>query len=358
MGGINYHVDIHFEDGISWIARIRRSNATSPPVALGNYISRSEVATLKFLEKTRVPAPRVYDFAPEGAENAVGVGYILMEKLPGRPLQWPLLDSEGRRKITDQLADIYIELAKHPFQKTGSLDGSSEFHVGPLAREEYTTFAKSEMKMIGPFESPRQFHMAKIRMIMDTIVEGETHTQRAVDAYLIHRFLIDLIPRVVPASSLEAFYLKHIDDKGDHILVDDELNITGIIDWEWAHTAPPEIAFNSPMAFLPVGDFYDGKTEIGEDEVVFADMLEEKGHSALAENVRHGRVQHGFEFCCGYNPVDWEGWESLFRGLRDTVGVDAGVAWDEWKRVALERYLDDSGLQTLLAKANKGRSDL
>lgn len=38
MGGMNYHVEIIFEDGITWIARIRRFNATSPPAALRDYI--------------------------------------------------------------------------------------------------------------------------------------------------------------------------------------------------------------------------------------------------------------------------------------------------------------------------------
>lgn len=28
----------------------------------------------------------------------------------------------------------------------------------------------------------------------------------------------------------ERFFLKHVNDKGDHILVDEQLNITGIID--------------------------------------------------------------------------------------------------------------------------------
>ncbi|BCS29694.1 uncharacterized protein APUU_71264A [Aspergillus puulaauensis] len=49
MGGMNYHIEIRFQDGISWLARIRRLNATSPPPDLRAYIMRSEVATLQFL---------------------------------------------------------------------------------------------------------------------------------------------------------------------------------------------------------------------------------------------------------------------------------------------------------------------
>lgn len=39
---------------------------------------------------------------------------------------------------------------------------------------------------------------------------------------------------VESAGDGSAYFLKHIDDKGDHILVDEDLNIPGIIDWEMA----------------------------------------------------------------------------------------------------------------------------
>lgn len=99
MGGINYPVELHFEDGIIWIARIRRFNATSPPAALRDYIVKSEIATLLFLGQTNVPAPKVYDFALEGSGNPVGVGFILMEKLPGKSLWWSTTTQQQRSKV-------------------------------------------------------------------------------------------------------------------------------------------------------------------------------------------------------------------------------------------------------------------
>jgi aminoglycoside phosphotransferase (APT) family kinase protein len=86
MGGMNYHIEIQFEDGISWLARIRRVNATSPPADLQAYIMRSEVATLQFLRsKTKVPVAEVYDYNLD-EKNPIGVEYILMEKLAGQSL--------------------------------------------------------------------------------------------------------------------------------------------------------------------------------------------------------------------------------------------------------------------------------
>jgi hypothetical protein len=72
---MNYHIEVRFDDGITWIARIRRLNATSPRAALRYYIIQSEVANLMFLGQTKVPAPQVYDFALEHPGNPVGIGF-------------------------------------------------------------------------------------------------------------------------------------------------------------------------------------------------------------------------------------------------------------------------------------------
>ncbi|SPO06533.1 uncharacterized protein DNG_09223 [Cephalotrichum gorgonifer] len=240
--------------------------------------TRSEVAALQFLEKTKVPAPRVFDYSFEDADNPVGVGYILMENLPGTSLSWSSDANFPRRKIMDQLADICIEIQKYLFKQLGSLD------------------------------HPRELH-------------------RAVDAYLVHRFLLDLVPWILPPSAHGEtdFYLKHADDKGDHTLVDDDFNVTGIIDQEWAHTASAAHAFDSPIALLPVSSFYNGVNDLGDDEVALAEIFEDKGREDLAALIRSGRLQHKFAFCCGHDLEDWEGFLGLFRGLRDGVGVDGGL---------------------------------
>ncbi|KAL1841724.1 hypothetical protein VTK73DRAFT_3398 [Phialemonium thermophilum] len=359
MGGMNYHVEVAFDDGVRWMARIRRSNATSPPPALRDYILQSEVATLRFLERTSVPSPCVFDFALEGADNAVGVGYILMEKLPGKSLRWALATQAQKNKVMSQLADAFIELSRYPFDRLGSLDRPGDGHVGPFARESLTDFAGSEMRPLGPFSSYGQYHESSLRLVLDLILRGEMYAPQAVDAYLIHRFLVDLIPLIAaepPHTEREQrHYLKHADDKGDHILVDEDFHVTGIIDWEWAHTAPAAVAFNSPIGLLPVANFYDGANELGADEAVFARLLEEKGRADLAACVWNGRVQHRFAFCCGYDLADWRGFVGLFRGLRDVVGVDAGLDWDDWKAVALRRYEEDAGLRALLSRHEAAR---
>lgn len=348
MGGMNYHIEITFEDGVCWIARIRRLNATSPPPELQDFIIQSEVATLTFLQATAITTPKVYDFALESSDNTVGVGFILMEKLPGKPLRWSSTTRQQREKVMDQMADVFIDLRKYPFSAYGSLHTPGSMQIGPFADESFTNFENCHMRTSGPFLSSREYNVAYLNFIQALILRTEKYSNRPVDAYLIHRFLIDLIPHVFTSDPSGEFFLKHADDKGDHILVDEEFNVTGIIDWEWAHTAPAEVAFNSPIGFLPVGEFYDGNNNLGEDEAIFATQLESKGRHDLANFVQTGRVLHRFRFCCGYDLVDWDGFVGLFRGLREATGVDAGQDWPEWKASALKRYANDSRLQELL----------
>ncbi|KAH9224683.1 hypothetical protein DL95DRAFT_473275 [Leptodontidium sp. 2 PMI_412] len=303
--------------GATWLARIRRFNATSPPPALRDYIIQCEVATFDSLRN------------------------------------WRACSEE--KKVIHQLADIFIELRKFSFDRIGSLDQPGESHVGLCARESLTDFTASKMEAIGPCSSLEEYHVASIRLILDLIIRDEIYTQQAVDAYLIHRFLLDLVPSILSPTmqGSRSFYLKHADDKGDHILVDDDFNITGIIDWEWAYTTSEALAFNSPIVLLPAGEFYNGVNDLGDYEITFAQLLEEKGSPDLADFVRKGRLQHRFAFCCGYDLADWAGFLGLFRGLRDAVGVDEGLDWDSWKTAALNRYKDDERLQILLSRAEQ-----
>ncbi|KAL4893404.1 hypothetical protein BDV59DRAFT_178147 [Aspergillus ambiguus] len=353
MGGMNYHIEILFDDGVRWLARIRRFNATSPPPDLRDYIMRSEVATLQFLNKTNVPAPKVFDYGFHG-QNAIGTGYILMEKIPGNSLRWSRASPEQRRKVMTQLADIYIELESHPFDIMGSLDQPGTDHVGPFARESLTDYIDSQMAPLGPYNNPRDYLRASIELNLKLIMKGESYAGREIDAFLVHRFLLDCVSEVLSHHSFDdgKFYLRHADDKGDHVLIDSEYNVTGIVDWEWAYTAPKSAAFRSPIMLLPVSDFYKGMNDIGKDELTFANILENKGRKDLAEIVRNGRLLHRFHFCCGYDFADWEGFLGLFQGLRKFLRRDGDMSWEDWKHNALKTYSGDGDLETLLRRAD------
>jgi hypothetical protein len=86
MGCANYHARVRFaENGSTWLIRVPRVNCNIPQQLI-NYLIRSEYATLKFLETTKVPAPRAFGYGIAGyTSNRVGISYILMEEMPGKP---------------------------------------------------------------------------------------------------------------------------------------------------------------------------------------------------------------------------------------------------------------------------------
>ncbi|KAK4199166.1 hypothetical protein QBC40DRAFT_228337 [Triangularia verruculosa] len=337
MGTRHFHLDLEFEDGVTWIARIRQPSSTPPSVR--NYMIKSEAATLGFLEHTKVPAPILFDYGLESPENPVGIGYILMEKLPGAPLCWHSATREQRRKVLNQLADIYIDLSRRPFHGLGSLDIPGSSHIG--------AFAKELTVDLPPCQSWSEHCTRYILRILEMIEQKEIYTRRSVDALLIHRFLLDLIPKIEDLTGGQGarfpYYLKHADEKMDHILIDEDYNITGVIDWESAYTAPACVAFNSPMGILPVKSFYDGIEIPDEDEETFGRILDSKGRQNFGDAIRHGRLLHRFLFCIKFDIEKyWDDFKALFRGLRDGVGVDQGLEWSEWRTVALQRYLPET----------------
>ncbi|KAK3380340.1 hypothetical protein B0T24DRAFT_190915 [Lasiosphaeria ovina] len=387
MGGQNCHAELLFGDGVAWLARFRlATKVTSPPTVARDYILASEVATLSFLHaQTRVPVPRVFGWAREGdPDNRVGVGYVLMEKLAGKPLDWPALAGQQKEWIMQQLVDIFLELERHPFDRLGSIvsrlpvgngsragtggDGhgggggggggdDAAFEIQGIAH--HATFDTAAKQPLGPFTSSPEAARALVEAYLAMILHGEMGADKnsPVDVFLTHRFRLDIIENLWPPKTWqldgkkEDFFLKHPDDKGDHILVDDAFNIVGIIDWEWTQTVSREEAFSSPCLMWPVGRFYRGDNELSGDEDRFAAMFRERGRPDLADLVVQGRKVQRFFFAFGPGGGAHDSqktFEDLFDGLRSAfAGKDRG-GWDEWKAEALERYKGDARLRKLL----------
>ncbi|KAI0399408.1 hypothetical protein F4802DRAFT_610915 [Xylaria palmicola] len=235
MGGQNCHAEITFQDNVKWLAWFRLTKTSSPPVIARDYVLQSEAATMKFLRKdTRIPSPEVFDWACESdPQNPVGrVGYILMEKVEGKPLKWHLATSSQKEKVMQQLVDIFLGIEKHPF------DTDSHIHA---------TFRPGNGGPLGPFNSARDAASSIIRLYLDMIMSGEITAEYPIDVYLVRRYRLDVLAKFGEELLSEGqLFLKHPDDKGDHILVNEAYDIVGIIDWEWCCTASKEEAFSSP----------------------------------------------------------------------------------------------------------------
>lgn len=362
-GGQNCHMDIEFADGVTWIARIRLDDPLLPPPDIQAHIFSSEVATLKFLVRTRVPAPCVYGYELGSPGNAVGTSYILMEKLAGKPLDWNRANAEQRAWVMEQLADVYLELEKHPIPLMGSPCQLSE--VAEFDRVQIGSFAQvpcfeTPEQGLGPFETLETAYTAIIRQQIRTLANHEVNSL-PVDNYLAFLWRLNALKELTAGSASREgpFYLKHYDDKGDHIMIDEEYNITGLIDWEFASAEAKELAFSAPCMMWPVGKFYDGDNSLAEDEVRFATIFEQRGRQDLGEMVRGGRRWQRYVFFLGGGiPRHMAEFEPLFQGLRKSfMGEDMAVilSYADWKVSVLDGLAKgDDQIQALILGTELG----
>ncbi|KAL2135593.1 hypothetical protein VTI74DRAFT_7869 [Chaetomium olivicolor] len=210
---------------------------STPSPAVRDYIFRSEAATMLFLRsQTHVPVPKVFGWAAESdADNDVGVGYILMEKLEGKPPDWEKLTAQWKEKVMQQLADVFLEIEAQAFGKIGSLMLSGQEEIF-LAFQGLTCSSIFEYgRPWGPFDSSIAAAHIIVESYLDRIVNGEMGIGELDNVYFAHRFRLDIFHEIWDGrqeGQQEEFYLKHPDDKDDHILVDDSLNIVSIVDWE------------------------------------------------------------------------------------------------------------------------------
>ncbi|TVY89406.1 hypothetical protein LAWI1_G003921, partial [Lachnellula willkommii] len=249
MGCANYHAWLTFNDGEKWIVRFPRVPFSDIPNKLIEYLVTSEFATLKFLEEINgIPTAKAFGYGlASDADNLVGVSYIFMEAVPGTPYEAHTANPEQKRHVLSQVADILIEISKHPFRKAGSLilDDDGNLVVSDVASDRFVSLGQH-----GPYDTALDYFTSTAEQHLDLVADGQEFYQYPKEAYLFFRTLRDqaaakLVAREKGKSS--SFYLKHVDDKGDHLLVDKDYNITGIIDWQFARTVPACEAFGPSL---------------------------------------------------------------------------------------------------------------
>lgn len=335
--------------------------SSSIPQSLIDYLIRSEYATLKFLETTTVPAPRAFDYGIlNDSNNKIGVSYIIMQEMPGKPWnqQGPrgkrTADDKDKERVWDGLAGILIELKKHPFPQAGSLlpgSSPSEPIISATASERFLVLSPS-----GPFDTSRDYFAAFIEQNMALIADGQLFTSFPVNAYLVFLFLkvqIDsLVDYTHPNVRAEQFYIKHVDDKGDHLMVDDELNVVGIIDWQMARLVPASEAFGPSLVTANMNDIYDGVSSLTVHDHALAHALRDKGADGLADIMSRDERLRRFFFGLDVD-FSWEETLLLIRGIWAAFGV-GDVDWSAWKENMLRKNSHEERLKQVLDRFGAG----
>ncbi|KAH8704834.1 hypothetical protein BGW36DRAFT_421425 [Talaromyces proteolyticus] len=248
IGGFNVVYELNFSDGIVWVARIPLPYNCYQPEEM----SVSYAATLKYIKKnSTMPVPKVYAYDVQSApENKVKATYILMERLSGHAL--PTLErtdfepsEEELRlvtKIHTQLTDIILQLASLKFDKIGSLreNPDGEFFVAPYTETNATAYPqykaiaynKLSPQHKGPFSSVLEWYNAIAELNRKYALGDPDEEEDRDETVADYELLAELAEHfVVPEFANGPFVINHNDLTIQNILVDDDLNITGILDF-------------------------------------------------------------------------------------------------------------------------------
>ncbi|OBZ78633.1 hypothetical protein A0H81_00783 [Grifola frondosa] len=346
FGGRHYHITIHFDDGVKWIARISRDHVGIPGSPQRERVLLSEVATMNFLRhNTKVSVPAVHDFALAEDGKGVGVNYILMDYVDGQPMRLEEATIEQQERSSMPILSPSI----------GSLTLEKPEDVGPLIHDDVADFnSTGNLVPLGPFTDATEYYKARIELVTSFICRRQLYARNPADGYLLHRYLADSIVSTPVGSGSSGvhdsrFYLKHMDDKGDQILVDRDFNIVSVIDWEWAQTCPREEAFAAPLGLVEVIPFYEGDNSLSGYEQTFVKILEAKGRGDLADLVRMGRRTQRLDVMIG-GDIEDVSFKELFSGYLklDPAYTEKCPSWEEWKAAMLLKYGGDEDLAKLL----------
>ncbi|KAH0372760.1 short chain dehydrogenase, partial [Aureobasidium melanogenum] len=330
MGNANYHAWLIFDDGDRWLVRTPRTVFCDIPQDMVEYFIASEFATLKFLESTKVPAPRAFGFGLASDENnAVGVSYLLMECLPGKPFNSDLLGAEPQlqRSILAQFAEILIDISKHPVSSAGSLiikDGQNS--VSKIASNRFV-----HLDLSGPFFSASDYFTAISDQYLDLVADGQVYSQYPTEAFAFYSLARREAQKFNRSTTVnpEEFFLKHVDDKGDHLLLNDQGIITGIIDWQFARFVPAIEAFGPSYLTANLNWLYSSNTGITTLDKQLAAELRQRGADNLARHMESNEIARRFHHGLAVDLTKSEAREIL-EAWRETLDDVTPSDLDSW----------------------------
>lgn len=333
IGCANYHAWLDFADGERWLVRIPRRRFSDAPDDLTDYLVASEYATLKFLEPTKVPAPKAFGFGlVSDPGSLVGVSYLLVEYLPGVPYYPDMFTSNIQRQqfILRQVADILIEIAKHPLPAAGSLiNYGNEIKVSWMASNRFV-----HLGLLGPFRTALEYYSGISEQYLDIIADGQVHFQYPTEAFAFYTLARNKVETLASDSTISPdetprFFLKHVDDKGDHLLVNAEGSITGIIDWQFSRSTPATEAFGPSYLTANLEWLYSKNTSITEADKQLANEIRHRGGNAIAHYMENNELARRFHHGLSEG-LEKEEAREMLQAWRVALGTDGNPDLDAW----------------------------
>jgi hypothetical protein len=250
---------------------------------------RYEVATMRYIAaKTTIPVPKVYHFGT-AAENPTDLGpFIIMDYIKYEISLWnalkdptlgpnddhfpdPNISPEKLEFLYRQMANIHLQLSTVKFPRIGSvvedIDGHFSVSGRPLIQNmnslvEFTGMSPTVLPS-GPYSTSNEWysaladmHLAHLTFQHNDAVDDEDDAR---DKYVARQLFRRLTSNGRLASELELeedgdnpsmYPLYSSDLRPTNVLLDKDLRVVGVVDWEFAYAAPAPFSFDPPMWLL------------------------------------------------------------------------------------------------------------
>ncbi|WWC99081.1 hypothetical protein V866_005975 [Kwoniella sp. B9012] len=245
-------------------------------------------------------------------------------------------------------------MEKLKFEQVGSPcfgEDENDIIIGPLISRHpvYNTPPYYQ----GPFNTAQDKWLSIIDNKISLILSRNYCTpDRELQEYFMLKQAREFVKGCKEMENPGPFYIKHDDDRFDHIRAEEESGeFTGILDWEWAYTTNKEEAFAAPNGFVPA-EYKKGKNDIlSTREEALIEAYLSHGRPDLAECVRKGRKYHRLIDFLRHDVHEVEiinALERTFLCLPDDHTAQSATL-EDWLEAMKEEYKDDKGLSRLLS---------
>ncbi|KAF8213563.1 kinase-like domain-containing protein [Mycena galopus ATCC 62051] len=233
-GSFNVVWFIDFADGIQWVFRTP-INPTDEWSLTDEKSMRSDFIAIQLIQsRTTIPIPPIYDFCAT-PDNPIGRPYMLMESVKGTQLceLWfdPVWFTEDRRKtVFRSLVGFMSQLRVLEFPSIGSLDLDPSTNSHVVVPEIIPPSDDTDATVWGPYNTVHAYLMHAI----------ERKTTSTEPRHKVSLWLLRLFAGALPDHSLDGppFVLSMPDFNFQNIFVNDNGEVTGLIDWDGITVGP------------------------------------------------------------------------------------------------------------------------
>ncbi|PYI07387.1 phosphotransferase family protein [Aspergillus sclerotiicarbonarius CBS 121057] len=396
MGGANMNYRLIYDDGTSAVLRVPVPGFAQFP----DEKIQAEVAMMQWLKQnTSIPIPSILHWGTS-EQNPLQLGpFILMEYIdhdtdlfgalntPGlvnvqRPVLDPNISLERLAFFYRQMADVLLPLAVTPMSSIGSLipkqNGNDDkgwdlsgrpvsihwnelVRLGAFPKEELpTTSFPTTSSYLNTLADLHIKHL--LRQPHDSITSKDDCRQKFL-ARLLFRKLAREDRLMIPTDDQVRLWCDDL--RPANVLLDDNQNVTGVIDWEYTYSAPADFAYAPPWwLFLDkphrwqkglddwtrgyekcLGCFLEVLQEC-EDEWIRLDRLDEGQRLSrrMKESWESGR------FWVVYAATHNFGFDLIFRERLDKIFFGSESNWEtDWeRRIQLLSHEEQSELDRLV----------